>query len=106
MAPKIDAGGFRRPIRSQVGAQRLRKSLPEGPRAARTVIFAKNLELKAPGRPRIQLPGDTAETGVCRVLGEITHESGLPRGGTNRGGPTGISQPMYPIVRWGRRISC
>ena len=29
MAPKIDAGGLRRPLRSQVGAQRLRKSLPE-----------------------------------------------------------------------------
>ena len=28
MAPKIDAGGLRRPLRSQVGAQRLRKSLP------------------------------------------------------------------------------
>ena len=29
MGPKIDPGGLRRPLRSQVGAQRLRKSLPE-----------------------------------------------------------------------------
>ena len=29
MAPKIDPGGLRRPLPSQVGAQRLRKSLPE-----------------------------------------------------------------------------
>ena len=56
MAPKIDPGGLRRPLRSQVGAQRLRKSLPEGPRAAGTAIFAKKLDFKAPGRPKIQLP--------------------------------------------------
>ena len=29
MAPKIDPGGLRRPLRSQVGAQRLQNSLSE-----------------------------------------------------------------------------
>ena len=101
MGPKIDPGGLRRPLRSQVGAQRLRKSLPEGPRAARTAIFAKNLDLKAPGRPRIQLPGETGETGVCRVLGEITHESGLPRGGPiggDRQEPHSLCTPSFDGV--------
>ena len=60
-------------------------------------------------RPKSHPTGVTAETGetaVCRVLGDITHESGPPRGGPIGGDPLrrGLPQPRYPIVRWGRRI--
>jgi hypothetical protein len=49
---------------------------------------------------------ETGATGVCRVFGEITHESGPPRGGPIGGDPLRrrLPQPRYPIVRWGRRI--
>ena len=63
MAPKIDPGGLRRPLRSQVGAQRLRKSLPEGPRAAGTAIFAKNLDFEAPGGATNSYSGNRGNAG-------------------------------------------
>ena len=60
MAPKINPGGLRRPLRSQVGAQRLQKSLPEAAGSSKNKFWN---HLGRPGGdkfPGLGLPWATA----------------------------------------------
>ena len=74
MAPKINPGGFRRPLRSQVGAQRLQKSLPE-PAGSSKKQFWSDL-----GRQRgDDFPGVRLRTAWAGALGRGRGGVGTPK---------------------------
>ena len=78
-----------------------------GPQGGRNRDFREKPRFEGPRAAQNSATGETGETGGNRGMQRSRRNNARIRaatGGTNRGGPTGISQPMYPILRWGRRI--
>ena len=74
MAPKIDPGGLRRPLRSQVGAQRLQKSLPEPAGSSKNQFWS---HLGRPGGDKF--PGLELRWATAGALGRGRGGVGTPQ---------------------------